>query len=1005
VKAGAAAVPIGIIALAIIAYLFLPVEFALLVTLFLFIVYVFYDARHNRMLLTMARRNIWRRPGTTALVLGGLMVGTAIISASFVVSDTLDNMLVREASRTLGDVDFSIAASGSGGFLYLNDSQLAPVVSQIGGIDHVVAARPLILQRAPIVDQASQLSSASVTILGLTPQVASEFGGFVDQNGSSFATGPAAGEIYLNTKAATDIDARTGDTIVLFLGSSALPLHLVQIVQTSQLGNFEGGSNAFINLSAAQAWTHHPGQDNVVFVSLGANDAGLPFASSVRDQINAILQPYSVTPGLKIQDDKLRAIDNSKENAKMFTSLFFVFGSFSIIAGVALVVNIFTMLGEERKSEMGVARAIGMSRTQLRRLFTYEGVIYAALAAGIGAFVGLGLAFGLISVASGVIQFNGVSLDQYFTFTPFALTASYAAGFGLTVVTVYLATRRISNMNVVRAVRNIPEPPVSSGDRRAFRMGLLLLLGGFVVLFFGIRREDLAPASTGLSMITLSLGLLLRRFIGDRLAWNIAGITTLIVWLPLPFGWRIFPYSGSIELFVVAGLFMVIGALLIVMFNSDQIIKFITTVLRVRSGYRAVLMTAISYPLKAKFRTGLSIFIFGLVIFTVTTLTMISGVLAVSIPNIVEETSGGFDVVAFSNPAAPITFDPWNHINTIGGVLEPGNVTNLISMPVARVAVNLTANPPGSAGPVYRNFTYNVYGFDSKLYDDPLYSPRLHYPLDSWDSARYPTESDAWAAVASNSSLAIIDGSLRSGGTSFGPPSGNSNAAAISIGDEVVMTAPGHAPQTVAVVGITKQSALNAFFMGRQAVNESFGAVNPMLFLISFSPGLNIDRQAILFEKEFVQYGVQTISIVTLANNIVSQINQIFTLFRAFLALGLVIGISGLGIITIRSIHERRLEIGMMRAIGYTKRMVVANFALESAFVSVLGILVGSLLGIVVGYELFQQALSGGQFIFVIDWTSITIVGAGAFAATLLSVVPAARGASKVAPAEVLRFE
>jgi hypothetical protein len=70
------------------------------------------------------------------------------------------------------------------------------------------------------------------------------------------------------------------------------------------------------------------------------------------------------------------------------------------------------------------------------------------------------------------------------------------------------------------------------------------------------------------------------------------------------------------------------------------------------------------------------IFIFGLVIFTVTTLTMISGILAVSIPNIVEETSGGFDVVVYSNPAAPITFDPWEYINTSGGPVQPANVTN-----------------------------------------------------------------------------------------------------------------------------------------------------------------------------------------------------------------------------------------------------------------------------------------------------------------------------------------
>ena len=48
----------------------------------------------------------------------------------------------------------------------------------------------------------------------------------------------------------------------------------------------------------------------------------------------------------------------------------------------------------------------------------------------------------------------------------------------------------------------------------------------------------------------------------------------------------------------------------------------------------------------------------------------------------------------------------------------------------------------------------------------------------------------------------------------------------------------------------------------------------------------------------------------------------------------------------------------MMRAIGFTKRMVVTNFALESAFISALGILIGTALGMIVGYQLWQSSLS-----------------------------------------------
>ncbi len=95
----------------------------------------------------------------------------------------------------------------------------------------------------------------------------------------------------------------------------------------------------------------------------------------------------------------------------------------------------------------------------------------------------------------------------------------------------------------------------------------------------------------------------------------------------------------------------------------------------------------------------------------------------------------------------------------------------------------------------------------------------------------------------------------------------------------------------------------------------------------------------------------------------------------------------------------------MMRAIGYTKRMIVANFAMESAFVAILGILIGTFLGIVVGYELWGSAFNDMGIDFMVPWAPILLVGLGALAATLLTVLPAARGASKVSPAEVLRFE
>ncbi|HSV42709.1 MAG TPA: FtsX-like permease family protein, partial [Methanomassiliicoccales archaeon] len=455
----------------------------------------------------------------------------------------------------------------------------------------------------------------------------------------------------------------------------------------------------------------------------------------------------------------------------------------------------------------------------------------------------------------------------------------------------------------------------------------------------------------------------------------------------------------GIELFIISGLFMVTSALIIVIFNSDSIVNFITKVFRVKGGYRAVIKTAVSYPLRAKFRTGLSIFIFGLVIFTVTTMSMMSGILAVGIPKIVEESSGGFDVVAYKTLPVPFPDDPWNMINNSQGFVHGENVSNMVSISSMPVSVQYTNFDAATGNLTYHSKGSSVMGFDASFHTVGS------FPLKDWNRTIYPTEADVWNAVLSDPSLVILDSSWQS--TISSPFMNMGDAGTVEVGQTIMVVSYFGPMENVTVVGVMKQSFFNGVFMSKPHAESFYLAMGAAVMMINFADGLDVQEQAALLERQFLPYGVATVNVAAIAKMITNMIDNIFTLIQAFLSIGLVIGIVGLGIITIRSIHERKLEIGMMRAIGYKKRMVVANFAIESAFISALGILIGTILGIAVGYDMYQTAFSGGdyQFDFVINWVPIVLIGAGAFIATLLSVYPASRGASRISPAEVLRFE
>ena len=90
-----------------------------------------------------------------------------------------------------------------------------------------------------------------------------------------------------------------------------------------------------------------------------------------------------------------------------FSSVFSLFGIFSIMAGILLIFLIYVMMAAERRSEMGMARAIGVQRSHLVRMFVMEGMIYDLLAAALGVLLGLLVAWGMVGWVSGFINSVG----------------------------------------------------------------------------------------------------------------------------------------------------------------------------------------------------------------------------------------------------------------------------------------------------------------------------------------------------------------------------------------------------------------------------------------------------------------------------------------------------------------------------------------------------------------------------------------------------------------------
>jgi len=147
---------------------------------------------------------------------------------------------------------------------------------------------------------------------------------------------------------------------------------------------------------------------------------------------------------------------------------------------------------------------------------------------------------------------------------------------------------------------------------------------------------------------------------------------------------------------------------------------------------------------------------------------------------------------------------------------------------------------------------------------------------------------------------------------------------------------------------------------------------------------------------------------VIVSDQLAQQLSSILTLLNlitGFLALGLVVGIAGLGVISTRAVVERWQQIGMLRALGFRRALVQRSFLMESSFVAILGLAIGAAIGLWESYRFFVVEKAFGTVDFHIPAAQLALILSGAYAATLLTTYLPSRAASRVAPAEALRYE
>jgi len=207
----------------------------------------------------------------------------------------------------------------------------------------------------------------------------------------------------------------------------------------------------------------------------------------------------------------------------------------------------------------------------------------------------------------------------------------------------------------------------------------------------------------------------------------------------------------------------------------------------------------------------------------------------------------------------------------------------------------------------------------------------------------------------------------------------------------------------VRVVGILDSSIVRGLFLNASFVRDNFGAVRPSFFMFELKPGadgVSVGRE---LRRTFVAVQMQTFFLAALVEENTATTSAFFDLLEGYLAMGLLVGMAGLGIITMRNVVERRSEIGALRAIGFRRSMVLKSLLIETSYVALVGIVIGVVLGVLLGYRIWLDFLTQADA-YVVPWSRILIVSAVAYLAAMATTVSPSVRAARLPPAEALRY-
>jgi putative ABC transport system permease protein len=852
-------------------------------------------------MVAVALRGLAGRKLRATLTALAIILGVAMISGTYVLTDTIDKAFNNIFTAVYADTDAVI--TGKTAFGDENDFVIPPpfsesLLEQVRGLPGVSVAEGSISDSAQLVDRDGDTIGGGgppTLAFGVNPDDP-----FIPTELTTGAWAATDGEVVIDAATAKDEGFKVGDTIGIVTRG---PIQEFTISGTAQFPGQEslgGATFAIFTLPEAQRLFNKEGELDAI--SIAASQGTSP--EQLVDEIGAIL-PQNTQVRTGVQETQ-EAQQDIEEFTNIISYILLAFGFIALFVGAFVIFNTLSITVAQRVREFATLRTIGASRRQILGSVILEALVIGTLASLAGLFIGLGLAKGLTAL------FDAIGFDLPKTGLVFAgrtILVSLAAGILVTLVAGLFPAIRATRVAPIAAVREGASLPPSRWRRFTPWIGGLVTAIGIALLVYGMLADDLGVAER---LTSLGVGVLVL-FIG----------------------------FAMVSRYFVKPLVRALG------WPGTQI-----------AGVSGRLARENSMRNPARTASTAAALMIGLAL--ITFVAMFASGLKSSISNAVNDQVNASYVVVSDDNFTP--FEP-SVDETLAGV--PG--TEVVGVRGGRGKAfgdeeNVTGVDPATIA--------NVYNFD-------------------WTDGSNAVLADLGENGAVVEQKFADDHNLATGsGLQLLTPNGNT----LDLQVKGIYDAPAF------------WQMLGSVSIPTQTFDSSFNDPRNLYTFINTQGGASPQAQQELEQAiaDFPAVKVDTRDGFSQAQQ--DSVNPLLYMFYVLLALSVVVSLFGIVNTLVLSVFERTRELGMLRAIGMTRRQVRRMIRHESIVTALIGAALGLALGIALA-ALVTAALSSEGLVFSVPVISLIVFVIVAILAGIAAAIFPARRAAKLNVLQALQYE